>query len=158
MLSVCAGNGSLVYAISPCLRSAVKSQNPPSARHESPCETRRDVDSQCVSRMLPIRRINASVSSGVVGTPDTKQNPNSCCRTGQMSVVMNTKGSTYDFGEPPQHASLCLRLCDGRRRHETRILDDRRGLCDARVPEDLAVTRVSTEQTFLREERTLQTS
>lgn len=36
------------------------------------------VISQCVSRMLPMRRISASVSSGVTGTPETKQNPNSC--------------------------------------------------------------------------------
>ena len=57
--------------------------------------------------------------------------------------------STDNFGQPPQDASLRLGLCDGGGRHKTRILDDWRRLCDARVPENLAVIAVSVQAKVL---------
>lgn len=75
---MCAPSAIVVYAVSPFERSAVNSQNLPSAINSlSHAFRKRKVKClHCVSRMNPMRFDNSSVASGVAGTPETRQNPN----------------------------------------------------------------------------------
>lgn len=75
---MCAPSAIVVYAVSPFERSAVNSQNLPSAIDLYLAHSGKggSLYLHCVSRMNPMRFDSSSVASGVVGTPETRQNPN----------------------------------------------------------------------------------
>jgi len=136
----------LVYAVSPCFKSAVKSQKLPSMNNRVSGWT--DllfaffVRSHCVSRIFPIRRESFSVSSGVMGTPVTKQNPNRSwgrqkdAKLSTHPFFIGLDRATYDLVEPFVHSVIG--------RDDFFIMNSRWVLVNACTPKDFPSNGVNS--------------